>query len=722
MTSSASNDRIRERTLSRVVVALPNSSTLVPSSAFHEGTAQNVIRIATVADIRFQQQAANLLRSLENSPNDYRLTVYCDEEKGFRGLRGPRCDIVELAEIKRLGAKRAKLTAYAAALREGDVIYLDADAIVLENLDDLWGGSRIKGVSVDLGEHLDFLTCIQDASRPWPGNPSLLNRCYIMSGGFYAPAELSPLFERIRLASLDDATWHRYIAEGFMYDQHFFNAFLNMYEAPIQALDAAVYGCEGFFKKGDLQVYRSGARLINRHSRQTLRLVLFAGFQQTPELLRSLPIDIAALIFERIAPGKPNLDAALAQLYAALSQPLGQPSPEPFVKDILALLIAEIPHLARAYTSPLDLANRASYFANPEGIKLVAFANPLPQCTWNGLRCGGAYLDADEYRQIRAIVRGLNIRKVLETGAGETSILFQSLGARTFSLEYQQGPWADRAAASGATCIFVPFDHARRRFSEPELRERFAEQKLSDVDLLFIDSPIGTQDRQDVLSQLLSWVKPRFVLYHDSLRDATNLFRDQVRHGLRLIYFLNSPRGLALFALPPYEKSNGPPDFFDPATVVSEPRASIAFVEPHIAVFEPGGQTSVRVTLTNTAAAILSSRYTQPVHMTYHWRTRDGGMVVWDGVRTGLPCDLEPRDTVECLLTVAAPEQEEEYVLQLAVVQDGVAWFETADPESRAELLVCVRTPRHAREAAGESGFVTGSERGAEAKAGELTS
>jgi hypothetical protein len=673
-------------------IALENG--LFKKQPFHEGTTKSVIRIATVADTRFEQRAANLLRSLENSANDYRLTVYCDDETRFRKLSGPRCDIVELAEMKRLGAKRTKFTAFAAALREGSVIYLDADAIVLENLDDLWGGSHIKGVFVDLENH----TFIQDKNRPWPGNPSQVNRCYIMSGGFYAPVELSSLFEQIRLASLDDATWHQYIAEGFLYDQHFFNAFLNMYEAPIQLLDPTVYGWEGLLKEGNVQVYRSGSRLINSHTRETLRLILFGGVEQTPEVLRSLPIDIAALIFERIAPDKPSMEDGLAQLYAALSNPLGQQSPEPFVKDILALLIAEIPHLAKIYTRHLDIANRASYLTNPDGIKSIAFANPLPQCTWNGLRCGGAYLDADEYRQIRAIVRRLNIRKVLETGAGETSILFQSLGLKTFSLEYQRGPWADRAAGSGCTCVFVPFDHEHHQFSEPKLRDRLAEQELSEVDLLFIDSPIGTQNRQNILSQLLSWVKPRFVLYHDSLRDAANLFQDQTRHGLRLIYFLDSPRGLTLFALPPYEESETLSDSIDAATVVPDPRTSIVFLETHATVFELGGQYRVRVVLTNMAGAMLSSRYTQPVHMAYHWRTRDGKMVVWDGVRTKLPCDLEPGDTAECLLTVVAPEQEGEYLLQAAIVQDGVTWFETNEPKSTAELLVRVEAPRRSQE------------------------
>ena len=600
-----------------------------------------------------------------------------------------------------LGAKRTKLTAFVEALRGGSVLYLDADAIVLENLDDLWGGSRIKGVLVDIEQGHAF---IKDKKHPWPGNPSLVNRCYIMSGAFYAPAELLPLFEEMRLASLDEATWRRYAAEGFLYDQHFFNAFLNMCQVPVELVDPAVYGWEGLLKEGAVQVYRLGTRLINRHTHRTLRLVLFGGIQQTPELLRSLPIEVAALIFERIAPDRASMDQALAQLYAALSEPMGQRSTEPLIKDILQLLLAEIPHLASAYTQPLELAHRASYLANPDAIKSIAFANPLPQCKWNGLCCGGSYLDAAEYHQLRAIVRRLKIRSVLETGAGETTILFQSLGVKTFALEYQRGPWLDRAAAKGATCMVVPFDHQQYRFSDLELRDRLAEQKLSHVDLLFVDSPIGTRNRRNILSQLLNWVKPRFVLYHDSLRDAKNLFRDQARHGLRLIHFLDSPRGLALFAVPPCQEPVTLSDSFDAATVVPEYRVSIAFLEPRPTVFEPGGTYRVRIVLANKSRAILSTQYTHPVNMAYHWRTRDGKVAVWDGVRTGLPCDLEPGDTVECLLTVVAPETEGGYVLQAAVVQEDVTWFETAEPESTAELLISVGAPHPSQEAPGYSG------------------
>jgi hypothetical protein len=193
-------------------------------------------------------------------------------------------------------------------------------------------------------------------------------------------------------------------------------------------------------------------------------------------------------------------------------------------------------------------------------------------------------------------------------------------------------------------------------------------------------------------------VKPRFVLYHDALRDSVNLFRDQTRHGLKLIQFIESPRGLALFALPPYEESGTLSESFDTATVVSEPSARIAFLEPDATVFERGGQYRIRIALKNTARAMLSSRYAQPVHMAYHWRTCDGRMVVFDGVRTQLPCDLEPGDVVECLLTVVAPEEEGEYILEAAVVQESVIWFDTTDPKSIAGLHVCIAAPRHSPE------------------------
>jgi len=277
---------------------------VVFSSRIHQGITNNVIRIATVADTRFRQQAANLVRSLENSPNDYRLTVYCDDGMHFRELTGPRCEIVELAEMKRLGAKRAKPTAFATALREGSVIYLDADAIVLENLDGMWGGSEIRGCDDDL----QYCPFILDKIRPWPAEPTLVNRRYINSGAFFAPVDRYPFFEHLRLASLDDAIWRKYTLDNYLYDNHFLCAFINLRDEPIDFIDPQVFGWRGFLEGGQIKVRRYGSCLANRRTGKSLAIILFAGIQQTPEVLRSLPVDIAALIFERIGPDKPSMN------------------------------------------------------------------------------------------------------------------------------------------------------------------------------------------------------------------------------------------------------------------------------------------------------------------------------------------------------------------------------------------------------------------------------
>lgn len=651
---------------------------------YFQETVAEVIRITTTADMRFRDRAANLARSLETSPNDYCLTVYCDDGKHFRELEGPRCRVVELPEIKHLGAKRAKPTVFASALREGSFIYLDADAIVLENLDEFWGGDQIRGCADDL----ECCPFIEDKSHPWSGDPALINRCYINSGGFFAPVGRFEFFERLRAASLNDNLWRKYTLEGYLYDNHFLCAFLNLLNEPVELVDPEVYGWRGFLKAGQLQAYRSGSHLLNKNSGKMLKLVLFAGVQQSPEMLRSLPLDVAALLHERIAAATVNLDNALTNLYACLSSHLENPPADLHVSHVLQAVLTEIPQLARACKGELDLGNRSSYFADCEAIKAVAFAPPNPdQRTWNGLQCGGAYLEGDEYSRIRAILRALNIKTVLETGAGESSILFRRLQAETCSIEYQQGPWAERAAQLGCKCLFVDFDYQHQRFDDSQLSRQFAANPISEVDLLFIDSPVGTKNRRDIASQLLAYIQPRFVLYHDALRDSVNIFRDQARYGWKAIDFLDSPRGLALFAVSPDEDASLP-EVFDPDTVLSEIRSALMLLQPDPLSLTAGERRFIRICLRNNTQLILSSRYRKPVHISYHWLGLDGATAVFDGERTFLPFDLEPGDTAEFSVKIVAPAKEGEYLLKLAIVQELVTWFDDACTQAPVKAVV----------------------------------
>ncbi len=82
-----------------------------------------------------------------------------------------------------------------------------------------------------------------------------------------------------------------------------------------------------------------------------------------------------------------------------------------------------------------------------------------------------------------------------------------------------------------------------------------------------------------------------------------------------------------------------------------------------------------RVTLTNTSPGIWSAGGTNPVHLSYHWLDANGNVVVWDGVRSSLPADVQPGATVAVSATVLAPLSKGAYFLRFDLVKEGVSWF-----------------------------------------------
>jgi hypothetical protein len=67
------------------------------------------------------------------------------------------------------------------------------------------------------------------------------------------------------------------------------------------------------------------------------------------------------------------------------------------------------------------------------------------------------------------------------------------------------------------------------------------------------------------------------------------------------------------------------------------------------------------------------------VNLSYHWLDRKRQMVVFDGLRTPLPRDFAPGEAVTLRATIRAPEKAGEYLLQVTMVQEGVAWFSDND-------------------------------------------
>jgi SAM-dependent methyltransferase len=63
------------------------------------------------------------------------------------------------------------------------------------------------------------------------------------------------------------------------------------------------------------------------------------------------------------------------------------------------------------------------------------------------------------------------------------------------------------------------------------------------------------------------------------------------------------------------------------------------------------------------------------INLGNHWKHRNGTVIVNDDGRVGLPADLAAGEDVELVLTVSCPARPGVLLLELDIVQEGVAWF-----------------------------------------------
>lgn len=63
------------------------------------------------------------------------------------------------------------------------------------------------------------------------------------------------------------------------------------------------------------------------------------------------------------------------------------------------------------------------------------------------------------------------------------------------------------------------------------------------------------------------------------------------------------------------------------------------------------------------------------VNLAYHWLTLRGQVVVYEGVRTPFPENLDPGKSVDLAMTIEPPPRPGKYLLEVTLVQESVAWF-----------------------------------------------
>ena len=86
---------------------------------------------------------------------------------------------------------------------------------------------------------------------------------------------------------------------------------------------------------------------------------------------------------------------------------------------------------------------------------------------------------------------------------------------------------------------------------------------------------------------------------------------------------------------------------------------------------------SVPLTIKNTSADAWSSQAAQgPVLAAYHWLDSSKKMLIRDGLRTPFATPVVAGSEVKINLNAQAPKEKGTYIMQVSLVQEGVAWFE----------------------------------------------
>jgi len=172
-------------------------------------------------------------------------------------------------------------------------------------------------------------------------------------------------------------------------------------------------------------------------------------------------------------------------------------------------------------------------------------------------------------------------------------------------------------------------------------------------------------------SSMFDFVYSNIVLQHMETVYSRKYIREMVR--------VLAPGGMLVFQVPS-EPGAGP----GTGEVIDYPLPDSAFAA-RIAVLmvaclaAPGSSLEIPLRIRNAgpclwpARGVANARY--QIHIGNHWLDTSGKMLVFDDIRMPLPKDLAPGEEAEVLFSVRVPGQDGDYLLELDLVQEQVAWF-----------------------------------------------
>jgi SAM-dependent methyltransferase len=133
------------------------------------------------------------------------------------------------------------------------------------------------------------------------------------------------------------------------------------------------------------------------------------------------------------------------------------------------------------------------------------------------------------------------------------------------------------------------------------------------------------------------------------------------------------------------------------ASHLSEGRVKVAISSPVESLrLQAGKLVNLPMNFVNLADSPISSFSPSPVLVSYHWKRKSGELAVWDGVRTSLPRVFYKDDADDLFLTVRAPDDPGEYLLEVSLLEEGRIWYDDCveGPPLRIETLVTAKRER----------------------------
>jgi SAM-dependent methyltransferase len=153
-----------------------------------------------------------------------------------------------------------------------------------------------------------------------------------------------------------------------------------------------------------------------------------------------------------------------------------------------------------------------------------------------------------------------------------------------------------------------------------------------------------------------------------------NYAKQYIKEFLRIL----SPGGILVFQLPAELRTVQP--LVGGHDIILPDSAFSAGIKPHRRRLtrRPGFQIDVEATVTNLSSFTWPSSSRSPnypIALGNHWLNDAGELLVMDDARATLERELKPMEEIDLRLQVTAPEKPGNYILQLDMVQEFIAWF-----------------------------------------------